>query len=105
MIATAQDAGYAPHHHLNVRADWRFASGWMFSGHANHVAGRKRSAGDIRPDIADYTSVHLTLRTSRSKRGWEFAASVRSLFDADVRESSPSPLGKISPCINKCRAT
>lgn len=90
-IATGQDAGYAPHHHLYARADWHFASGWIFSGQANHIAERKRVTGDTRPDIADYTTVDLTLRTSRSKSGWDFAASVRNLFDADVREPSLAP--------------
>src|SRR5437868_2031597 len=89
--ASGQDAGYAPHHHLFIRADWGFASGWFFGGQANHVAGRKRAAGDARPDIADYSTVDLTLRTSRGKRQWDFAASVRNLFDADVREPSLAP--------------
>ena len=89
--SSGQDAGYAPHHHLFARADWSFAGGWLFSGQANHVAGRKRAAGDVRPDIADYTTVDLTLRNSRGKNRWEFAASVRNLFGADVREPSLAP--------------
>jgi len=88
---SGQDAGYAPHHHLFVRSDWTFASGWLFSTQANHVAGRKRAAGDARPDIADYTTVDMTLRTSVNRQRWEFSASVRNLFNADAREPSLAP--------------
>jgi iron complex outermembrane receptor protein len=85
---TGRDAGFAPHHHVYGRADWRFASGWLLGAQLNHVAGRKRAAGDARPEVPDYTTLDLTLRTGRGKRGWEFSASVRNLFDADVREPS-----------------
>ncbi|HEX7650065.1 MAG TPA: TonB-dependent receptor [Noviherbaspirillum sp.] len=88
---TQQDAGYAPHNHLYGRADWRFASGWTFSGQVNYVADRKRPAGDARPPIADYTTLDLTLRTEQRKDNWNFAASVRNLFNADVREPSLAP--------------
>jgi len=86
---SGQDAGYAPHHHVFARADWTFASGWLLGGQINHVAGRKRAAGDLRPSsVPDYTTVDLTLRTGGGKHRWEFAASVRNLFNADVREPS-----------------
>lgn len=88
---TQQDAGYAPHNHLYGRADWRFASGWMFGGQVNYVADRKRAAGDARPPIADYTTLDLTLRSEQRKNNWSFAASVRNLFNADVREPSLAP--------------
>ncbi|MEW6707741.1 MAG: TonB-dependent receptor [Pseudomonadota bacterium] len=89
--ASGQDAGYAPHHHLYARADWRFHSGWLLGGQLNHVAGRKRPPGDLRPEIADYTTFDMTLRTGSGRGGWEFAASVRNLFNADVREPSLAP--------------
>jgi len=89
--ATQQDAGYAPHHHIYARADWRFTQNWMTSTQVNWVAERKRSPGDLRPDIADYTTVDLTLRTKNSINGWDFSASIRNMFDADVREPSLAP--------------
>ena len=89
--ASGQDAGYAPHNHLHARADWTFGSGWLMSGQVNHVADRKRAAGDARPNIADYTTVDLALRTSRGKNRWEFSAGGRDLFNADVREPSLAP--------------
>lgn len=55
------------------------------------MADRKRAAGDARPPIADYTTVDLALRTEQRKNSWSFAASVRNLFNADVREPSLAP--------------
>lgn len=93
--ATKQDAGYAPHHMLYARADWRFTPGWQLHGQVNYIADRKRAWGDNRPNIPDYTTVDLTLRTQQTKKGWDFAASVRNVFDADVREPSQSGSGII----------
>lgn len=89
--SSQQDAGYAPHHHLYARADWRFSSNWLASSQLNWVAERKRAAGDLRPDIADYTTLDLTVQTRNGKNRWDFAAGVRNLFNADVREPSLAP--------------
>jgi iron complex outermembrane receptor protein len=86
--ATGQDAGYAPHHHLYARADWGFTGGWLSSAQVNRVADRRRAVGDTRPKVPNYTTVDLTLRTTRNKNEWDFAVSVRNLFNADVREPS-----------------
>lgn len=90
---TGRDAGYAPHHHLYGRADWRFARGWHLSGQANRIAGRKRVQGDTRPDVHDYTSVDVTLHTERNGAGWDFSASIYNLFDADIREPTKAGSG------------
>lgn len=84
--ASGHDAGFAPRHHLYGRMDWSVANGWQVGGQVNRVAGRKRAFGDNRPDIADYTTLDLTLRSSSISKGWEFVASIRNLFDADARE-------------------
>ncbi len=89
--ATDQDAGYAPHHHVNARADWQFADGLMASSQLNWVGERKRAAGDLRAPLGSYTAVDLTLATRNGRPGWNFTASVRNLFDADVREPSLAP--------------
>lgn len=89
--STNQDAGYAPRHHIYGRADWRFTNGWLLSGQVNRVADRMRAAGDKRSQIPDYTTFDLTLRTTRGKNQWDFAASVRNLFDATVLEPSAAP--------------
>jgi iron complex outermembrane receptor protein len=85
---THQDAGYAPHHQIYARADWRFSDTWLASSQVNWVADRKRAVGDTRPAVPDYTTVDLTLRTQRGNHEWDFAASIRNLFNADVREPS-----------------
>lgn len=89
--ATHQDVGYAPHNHLYGRADWSCTANWLLSGQVNYVANRKRPFGDKRPDIPDYTTLDLTLRTDRGNKRWSFSASVRNLLNADVREPSLAP--------------
>lgn len=88
---TNQDAGYAPHHHVYARTDWRFANAWLLSPQLNWVADRKRAAGDNRADIPDYKTLDITLRTTRGKNQWDFAASVTNLFNATVLEPSLAP--------------
>ena len=91
---TGHDAGYAPHHHLYTRGDWRFTPGWQIGTQLNYVAERKRAWGDNRPEIPDYTSVDLTLRSERTKKGWDLSASVFNLFNADIREPTKVITGK-----------
>lgn len=83
--STNTDAGYAPHHHLYARGDWRVAGGWLASAQLNWVGDRRRASGDTRPAVADYRTVDLTLRTTR-KEEWNFAGSVRNLFDSRTYE-------------------
>lgn len=90
---TGEDAGFAPHHHLYLRADWQPAAGWLASAQLNRVADRKRPPGDARPDVPDYSSVDLTLRRRRGAGHWEWMATVRNAFDADVREAGPGQGG------------
>ncbi len=85
-VTSRHDAGYAPRHHLFGRADWSVTSGLLLGGQVNRVAGRKRALGDPRPDIGDYTTLDLSLRTNLGSKGWEFSGAVRNVFDADARE-------------------
>ena len=89
--ATGLDAGNAPRHHVYARADWRFMPGWTLNAQVNHVADRRREPSDTRPAIPDYQTVDLTLRKQKWKKDWDFAFTVRNLFDADAREPSPAP--------------
>jgi outer membrane receptor for ferrienterochelin and colicin len=89
--ASGKDAGYAPRHHLYSRADWRFSDGYSSSAQVNWVADRKRAPGDLRKPIDDYTTLDLTLRTTRRHGQWGFSATLRNVFDADVREPSLGP--------------
>jgi len=88
--ATGQDAGFAPRQHLYLRSDVRLTSDWLLSGQVNHVADRRRPAGDSRPKVADYTTVDFALSTARRNTLWAFTAAVRNLFDADAREPDPA---------------
>lgn len=88
---TGQDAGYTPHHHLYARADWSFAGGWLHSTQVNRVADRRRAAGDARPQVPDYTTVDMTVRSDTKEDVWNLALSVRNLFNADVREPTLAP--------------
>jgi len=88
---TNQDAGNAPRQHVYARADWRFVPRWILDTQVNYVADRKREPSDTRPAIADYHTADLTLRSYKQNHGWDFAFTVRNLFDADAREPSPAP--------------
>lgn len=94
-----QDAGYAPRHHVYGRTDWRWDSGWQWSGQVNHVAGRRRPPGDTRDAVRDQTTLDLTVRSPRSASGWEFRASVRNLFDARLEEPSLYSPGDAIPVL------
>ena len=97
--ASGKDAGYAPRHHLYGRADWRWDSGWQWSGQVNHVAGRHRPPGDTREPVRDQTTMDLTLRSPRSASGWAWRTSVRNLFDAKVQEPSLYSSGESIPVL------
>lgn len=97
--SSGQDAGYAPRHHVFGRADWGFASGLLLSGQVNYVADRARAPGDTRPQVPDYTTVDLTLRTHSRQNTWDVAASVRNLFNADAREPSLYSPGHPTPVL------
>ncbi len=89
--ASGQDAGLAPHRRLFARADWRFAPQWQLGTTLNHVADRKRQPGDIRPQIADYTTLDLSLRREQLADGWTASVMLLNLFNQDAREPSLAP--------------
>jgi len=93
--STGRDAGYAPRHHLYLRADSRVTGDWLGGAQLNWVADRKRAAGDARPDVADYRTVDLTLRTTRRDSPWQFVASIRNLFNSQVLEPSLPPAANL----------
>lgn len=88
--STNSDAGYAPHHHLYLRADWRFQADWALHGQLNWVKDRQRAAGDNRPTVANYHTFDLTLRRNL-RRDWEVGLTARNLFNAKVFEPSLAP--------------
>jgi outer membrane receptor protein involved in Fe transport len=68
-----------------LRGDWAFQPGWNWNVQANWVDQRLRKSTDTRPPVDAYVLVDTTLRYAPAQR-WEFAASIRNLFDADARD-------------------
>lgn len=99
--STDQDAGNAPHHHLYLRADWRFIPSWSLHPQINWISERPRIAGDTRQPLAGYGTVDLTLRHEvAGNRGWSVALSVRNVLDVDAREPSPYDRSLAQPFIS-----
>jgi iron complex outermembrane receptor protein len=72
------------------RADWNFLPMWNWNIQTNWIADRTRGENDPRSDLDDYMITDSTLRYS-TRSAWEFALSVRNLFDEDAREhTAPS---------------
>ena len=88
---TDSDAPNAPQQQLYLRADYRITHSWSFNTQFNHVMDRSRAAGDLRPDVDDYTTVDLTLRGKELLPGLDVAISVRNLTDEDAFEPSLAP--------------
>ncbi len=81
----------SPQHQAYLRADWEFRPGWNLNVQTNWIGKRDRSSTDPRPAVDDYAIVDSTLRYAGVKN-WDFAFSVRNLFDADAREYTRSSI-------------
>lgn len=68
-----------------LRADWTFQPKWHLNVQANWSGPRFVADNDTRTPLGAQTVVDATLRYYASSQ-WEFAASIRNLFDADARE-------------------
>ncbi|MDM8565724.1 TonB-dependent receptor [Candidatus Halobeggiatoa sp. HSG11] len=83
------DTANAPQHQIYLRTDWLLNPNWFLNTQVNWIGERNRVVTDSRPPLDGYTTVDLTLRQKNLKEGrWNFALSVRNLFDADAREPS-----------------
>ncbi|MES2152145.1 MAG: TonB-dependent receptor [Pseudomonadota bacterium] len=89
--ASGQDAGLAPHRRRFGRADWLPAPAWQLGATFNHVAGRMRQTGGVRPRIADDSTADLSLRRDKALGSWSVRATLLNLFNADAREPSIAP--------------
>ncbi|MCU7904733.1 MAG: TonB-dependent receptor [Candidatus Thiodiazotropha sp. (ex Epidulcina cf. delphinae)] len=72
-----------------LRADWHFSPDWNLNLQANWIGERIRSNNDDRSSLNDYLVADTTVRFTGLKN-WEFAASVRNMFDEDAREHTGS---------------
>jgi iron complex outermembrane receptor protein len=70
-----------------LRMDWAFMPNWKWNAQANWIGAHALPSGDTRLPIGAYTLVDTTIRYSL-RPSWEFAASVRNMFDIDAREYS-----------------
>ena len=86
---TGRDAGGAPRHHTYLRADWRVGSEAAASAQLNWIGRRERAGNDTRAPLAGYRTLDLTLRSPVGKGRWDFAFSLRNVFDATGYEPSP----------------
>lgn len=68
-----------------LRADWAFLPKWNWNLQANWTGKRPLPAGDTRQALGAHTLADTTLRYFHGSE-WEFAASIRNLFDVDARE-------------------
>ncbi len=82
--------GTGPEHAIYGEAQWKFTKDWFADLNLRTLVDRNRQSGDRRPPIADYTVVNLSLRRKKLFGNMDMAVSVRNLFDADVREQSPT---------------
>ena len=74
-----------------LRTDWAFLPNWHWNVQANWIDRISLPLGDPRSPMGAYTLVDTTIRYSH-RRNWEFAASIRNLFDVDAREYTSSKL-------------
>jgi iron complex outermembrane receptor protein len=68
-----------------LRTDLAFMPNWNWNAQANWIGTHSLVPGDPRAPIGAYTLVDTTVRYSHL-RDWEFAGSIRNLFNVDARE-------------------
>ena len=68
-----------------LRLDWGLHPQWNWNLQSNWTGERPRAAGDTRLPLSDNLITDTTLRFAGSEN-WEFAGSVRNVFDVDARE-------------------
>jgi iron complex outermembrane receptor protein len=78
-----------PNRDAYLRADWAFLPKWSWNFQANHTGRRSHLVSDTRGPLRSQTVADTTIRYYHGSE-WEFAASIRNLFDEDAREYSGS---------------
>ena len=82
----------APGQQFKANLNWLFAPEWSLNSQLNWVADRERAQGDLRPAIANYTLLNLTLNRSNILRNLDMLFAVRNATNADAREPSSSTI-------------
>jgi iron complex outermembrane receptor protein len=88
-------AASEPDQDAHLRIDWAFQTNWSWNIQSNWVGDRTRGKNDSRPSLDDHTITNTTLRYNPLKH-WEFAISIRNLFDEEALEhTSPKIPGDL----------
>lgn len=74
-----------PQQDAYLRADWTFLPKWHWNLQANWTGKRTQAPTDTRAPLGSQTVADTTIRYYHGSE-WEFAASIRNLFDAEARE-------------------
>ena len=85
-----------PDQEAYARFDWRFRPNWNWNLQSNWIDERPRPPGDTRTSLVAYHLTDTTLRYTGIKN-WEFAASIRNLFDVDTCEYTGPALSNDLP--------
>lgn len=80
----------APQLQAYLNTHWNFQPEWFFDAQCFWIGKRERAAGDVRPEIDDYSLVNLSLRRKKISKYIDMALIVKNLLDEDVREPSKS---------------
>ncbi len=95
--ATGAAVADAPGQQFKTNINWEFSRNWYLNSQINWVADRERAFGDLRPAIADYTLVNLTLHRKSLFNDLDFSIAVRNLTDEDAREPSSGSISEDYP--------
>ena len=68
-----------------LRTDWKLDTDLNWNIQINWIGDRPRGENDLRDTLSSYTIIDTTIRYAHSDT-WEFAASIRNLFDSDGDE-------------------
>ncbi|MDQ7015131.1 MAG: TonB-dependent receptor [Gammaproteobacteria bacterium] len=89
---SGQSAANAPNHQLYLQANWHFHPAWSLNSRLNLVMSRARETGDLREEVADYSTLDVSVRRRSVVAGWAVAVGVRNLSDTDRREPSSAEI-------------
>ncbi len=84
-----QRSFHQPKEQAYLRIDWGFNPQWNWNLQTNWIGERERNLTGASPDLRDPVDDHFVTDTTirfAGLKSWEFAASVRNLFDTDARE-------------------
>lgn len=85
-----------PKNKAYLRTDWAFLPNWNWNLQANWIGKRPLPAGDARAPLNSYTTLDTTIRHILRPK-FEFAISLRNLFDVDAREYTSSAITENLP--------